>query len=128
MKVFVKSFVYYYVVESSSAWGWLLYVHHSPEQSHLQSGAVAILEADQVFLSAMRRKVADGNSHSDFCIELIDICTAGGISYFLENPDTSWLWQLKSYKAYRDAGSPDIFRLCFCSRGERPLASPRRPG
>jgi len=66
---------------------------------------------------AMRRKVADGNSHSDFCIELIDICIAGGISYFLENPDTSWLWQLKSYKAYRDAGSPDIFRLCFCRFG-----------
>lgn len=65
----------------------------------------------------MRRKVSDGNSHADFCLLLIGICITRSISFFLENPDSSWLWQLKGYEQCRDPASGDIFRLCFCRFG-----------
>ena len=65
----------------------------------------------------MKRKVSEGNSHSDFCIELIDIAKLVGVAYFLENPDGSWLWKQKKYNNYADPSSPDTFRLCFCRFG-----------
>ena len=43
----------------------------------------------------MRKKVSEGNSHADFCALLISICIEMKISYFLENPDSSWMWRLK---------------------------------
>lgn len=65
----------------------------------------------------MKRKVAEGNSHSDFCIELIGIAKEEGVAYFLENPDGSWLWRQKKYGDYADPGSLEVFRLCFCRFG-----------
>ena len=65
----------------------------------------------------MRKKVSEGNSHADFCALLISICIEMKISYFLENPDSSWMWRLKGYECGRDPGSNDVFRLCFCRFG-----------
>ena len=65
----------------------------------------------------MKRKVSEGNSHSDFCIELIGIAKLAGVAYFLENPDGSWLWKQKKYSEYADPSSPYTFRLCFCRFG-----------
>ena len=65
----------------------------------------------------MKRKVSEGNSHSDFCIELIGIAKLVGVAYFLENPDGSWLWKQKKYSEYADPSSPHTFRLCFCRFG-----------
>ena len=86
------------------------------QSSHTPSSELSLSSRQTRTFSAMRRKVADGNSHSDFCIELIDICIAGGISYFLESRYIM-VMAAQAYKAYRDAGSPDIFRLCFCRFG-----------
>jgi len=67
--------------------------------------------------AAMRRKVADGNSHGDFCSELIVISLEVGVAYFLENPDGSWLWRQRNYDNYLSPDSPYTFRLCFCRFG-----------
>ena len=48
----------------------------------------------------MRRKVKEGNSHADFCMRIILLCETLDIAFFLENPDLSWLWRLKTYKKF----------------------------
>lgn len=65
----------------------------------------------------MREKVAQGNSHADFCIFLIGLCLQFGIAYFIENPDRSWLWKLRTYKKYASPSSEDTFRLSYCRFG-----------
>ena len=65
----------------------------------------------------MRLKVSQGNSHSDFCIELVQLCCSLEIAYFLENPDGSWMWKQKGYESYDDPASLAVFRLCFCRYG-----------
>lgn len=69
------------------------------------------------FRHTMRKKVADGNSHNDFMIDLVDICGLCGVTYFVENPDTSFWWAQRRWKRWQLASSGDIFRLCFCRFG-----------
>lgn len=38
----------------------------------------------------MRKKVSEGNSHNDFMADLVKIAEQAGVTYFVENPDTSW--------------------------------------
>ena len=66
---------------------------------------------------AMLKKVRAGNSHASFCIELIQLCRDLSIAYFLENPDSSWMWKQRGYEDYGDPGSLQVFRLCFCRFG-----------
>ena len=66
---------------------------------------------------AMRKKVSEGNRLADFCIELVAICLQLGVAYFLENPDTSWMWKQRGFSDYDDPGAPSVFRLCFCRFG-----------
>ena len=65
----------------------------------------------------MLGKVKAGNSDADFCAELIQLCQKFGVSYFLENPDSSWMWKQRGYGNYDDPGSLQVFRLCFCRFG-----------
>ena len=65
----------------------------------------------------MVAKVRAGNSHCDFCGEIIQLCQELRISYFLENPDSSWMWKQRGYESYDDPGSLQVFRLCFCRFG-----------
>ena len=67
--------------------------------------------------TAMRKKIKEGNSHGDFMLVLIGLCTAYELAFFLENPDGSWLWRQKGYEQYREPSSEDVFRLCYCRMG-----------
>ena len=66
---------------------------------------------------AMRVKVSQGNSHSDFCVLLVELCILYGIAYFLENPDRSWIWKLRRYRRFSSPMSEQVFRLSFCRFG-----------
>ncbi len=66
---------------------------------------------------AMRKKVSEGNRLASFCIELVMICKRLGLAYFLENPDTSWMWKQRGFAEFDDPASPAVFRLCFCRFG-----------
>ena len=65
----------------------------------------------------MKQKVLEGNSHNDFLIKLFNLCEKLGVGVWIENPDTSWWWRQKNFRAYRSPDSPDICRLCFCRFG-----------
>ena len=43
---------------------------------------------------AMKVKIADGNAHSKWLAGIIRICVRLGIRYWVENPDSSFLWIL----------------------------------
>lgn len=66
---------------------------------------------------SMRQKVRTGNLHSDFVISVVAICIAGEIWYFIENPDTSFMWHQKGWERYVEPTSPSVFRCCFCRFG-----------
>ena len=61
---------------------------------------------------AMRTKVQDGNSHADWCLHLIELC-----EWWLEPPDTSWMWRLKNFSRFRLPDNNRVWRLDFCFFG-----------
>ena len=67
--------------------------------------------------SSMRKKVKEGNSHNSFVLILVELAEYYGIGWFVENPDTSWWWRQKRWKAFRCPQGPSLFRLCFCRFG-----------
>ena len=69
--------------------------------------------------SSMRQKVKEGNSHGDFIAELIDDCEVFDVFFWIENPDTSWLWRQARFKAFRSPSSSLVCRFPFCRFGTR---------
>lgn len=67
----------------------------------------------------MKLKVRQGNSHADYMDELMQISDRASepILFWVENPDTSWLWRQKRYERFRAANSDNLFRCCFCRFG-----------
>ena len=65
----------------------------------------------------MRQTVKEGNSHAEFVAYILEICVELCICFWLENPDTSWLWRQKLYAKYRSSASYDLFRFSFCRFG-----------
>ena len=65
----------------------------------------------------MRLKVRQGNSHNDFVSDCVDLCVDASVTYWVENPDTSWWWRQKRWRNYRSSNSADVFRCCFCRFG-----------
>ena len=66
---------------------------------------------------AMKQKVLDGNSHAEWCLKVIKLCELHGISWWLEQPDTSWMWRQRGFKRFRSPGSPHVWRCDFCFFG-----------
>ena len=66
---------------------------------------------------SMGKKVSQGNSHASFCIELVELCRQLHLSFFLENPDGSWMWKQRGFADFDDPASLHVFRLCFCRFG-----------
>ena len=64
-----------------------------------------------------RAKVAEGNRHAAWCRSLIEKCEKGGVAWFLENPDTSWLWRQRSFRRFRAPDSCNLWRADFCFFG-----------
>ena len=59
----------------------------------------------------MRANVSEGNSHADWCIRIVSLCEQRGVSWSIENPDSSWLWRLRSSRLSRSlAGRPLLLR------------------
>ena len=65
----------------------------------------------------MKEKVKVGNMLADFCKTVWIYCLASGISFWCEQPDTSFMWKLKGWDAFADAGSAQVFRASFCRFG-----------
>lgn len=62
----------------------------------------------------MQEKVANGNKHAAFLLRLILLCETLGISYWVENPDGSFLWLLPDWSA-AGIGQPErSFRVDLC--------------
>ena len=66
---------------------------------------------------AMRDKVSEGNLHAEWCLRLVSLCEKAGISWWLEQPDTSGMWRMPGFRRFRQCGSLEIWRADFCRFG-----------
>ena len=66
---------------------------------------------------SMREKVRQGNDHAKFNVLVISACDETHNYYWLENPDSSYLWIQKGYSRYRRPDSLDVMRADFCVFG-----------
>ena len=62
----------------------------------------------------MRIKVKQGNVHADFNKALIAAVEKVGAQFWLENPDSSYLWKMRGYQRFADPSSSWCCRLDFC--------------
>ena len=67
--------------------------------------------------SAMKPKVKDGNLHCDFNKEVIFAADSTETYFWLENPDTSWLWRQRGYQRFRAPDSQWTLRVDYCRFG-----------
>ena len=60
--------------------------------------------------------MAEGNSHSDFNLELLVACEEENCHWWFENPDSSWswLWRQRGYQRYRSPDSDWVLRVDYC--------------
>ena len=66
----------------------------------------------------MRASVAEGNKHADFGFRLIQLCEAYGVKFWLENPDSSFLWSMPRFRRrFRAADSLELLRVDYCRFG-----------
>ncbi len=65
--------------------------------------------------TTMRDKVAAGNSHSLWLAKIIDVCIAMSILWWVENPDTSFLWWQPEWKRIFKKIGGRCFRVDFCT-------------
>lgn len=63
---------------------------------------------------AMVQKIEDGNEHSSFLAGLITICILLGISYWVENPDSSFLWSMPEWRNLPRNAAANFWRVDFC--------------
>ncbi len=67
----------------------------------------------------MVRKVLAGNRHAAFCLDFMQLAELLSIPFWLENPDTSFIWIQRGYKKFADPASDATFRLAYCRFGTR---------
>ena len=74
--------------------------------------------------AAMKEKVSEGNSMSDFNAKIHSLCFESEadvdglvVFFWTENPDSSFLWRQKKYRRFRRPESSDLFRCDFCRFG-----------
>lgn len=65
----------------------------------------------------MIQKIADGNSHSQFLSKLIRRAIHKGIAYWVENPDSSYLWRQPEWVQLPFGMRKKFWRVDFCSFG-----------
>ena len=66
---------------------------------------------------SFKQKVKDGNSHSDYMAELLSLAEQHDVYFWMENPDSSFIWKMKGFKRYLDPASAWTFRTDFCRHG-----------
>ena len=67
----------------------------------------------------MKKKIDDGNSHSDWLGSLIVICIALEIFFWVENPDNSHLWNQTVWRRLGACDFSNCYRLDFCRYGTK---------
>ena len=65
----------------------------------------------------MRDKVRDGNRHFDFNKQVVSTADESGVFFWLENPDSSFVWGQKGFEKFRSPASRRVFRTDFCRYG-----------
>lgn len=66
---------------------------------------------------AMFLKIQGGNSHSSWLSTIIRLCLSLGILYWVENPDTSFLWLQPEWVSLPYSASQQFFKCDFCTYG-----------
>lgn len=62
----------------------------------------------------MLEKIHQGNSHSDWLSFIISICLSLNIGFWVENPDSSYLWQQRAWRKLGASDFKQCFRCDFC--------------
>ncbi|CAE7189649.1 unnamed protein product [Symbiodinium sp. CCMP2456] len=65
----------------------------------------------------MRKRVAEGNELAAWCLKLLELCERSKVGWWLEQPDTSWMWRLPGFKRFRPPSSTSTWRVDFCYFG-----------
>lgn len=65
----------------------------------------------------MRLKVRDGNSHSIWLASLVCLAISLGIQYWVENPDSSFLWIQPEWEGLPGQAAYNYFKVDFCTYG-----------
>lgn len=63
---------------------------------------------------SMRLRVTQGNQHADFNARLILVAEDNDVWWWLENPDSSYLWIQRGYGRFRRPDSDWLYRVDFC--------------
>ena len=98
------------MIEHGAPWVLCFEINHSAAEDLLKPEVRAQTPG---LRGSMREKVRDGNSHNDFCADLLPMFEKHGIFFVFENPDTSWWWR-RRWRRWRPSDLKEIFRLCFC--------------
>ena len=62
----------------------------------------------------MLEKVRMGNDLALWCRKLSLLCEAARVTWWIEHPDTSWMWRLRPYRPFADPNSSRIWRCDMC--------------
>ena len=65
--------------------------------------------------SGMKQRILDGNSHSKFVASLVSIFICKSILYWVENPDSSYLWKQEEWINLPRVACTRFFRVDFCT-------------
>lgn len=65
----------------------------------------------------MQHKVSEGNDHASWLASIISLCIAKGIHFWVENPDSSFLWYCPDWTALGANDKTKSFRLDYCVCG-----------
>ena len=66
---------------------------------------------------SFKQKVREGNSHSDYMAELLGLAEEHHVYFWMENPDSSFIWKMKGFKRFLPPCSSWTFRTDFCRHG-----------
>ena len=66
---------------------------------------------------AMFLKIQDGNSHSTWLAKIISLCLVQGILFWVENPDSSFLWLQPEWISLPHSAADNFYKCDFCSFG-----------
>ena len=47
---------------------------------------------------SFKKKLLQGNQHASFALKVVKVCIRKGLPFWLENPDSSWLWRQPSFR------------------------------
>eukprot|EP00438_Fugacium_kawagutii_P000176 Skav214254 [mRNA] locus=scaffold2045:416029:421014:- [translate_table: standard] len=62
----------------------------------------------------MFEKVQIGNRHAKFVLQVLVLCRSLELAYWVENPDGSFLWLLRSWRQRGFGGAESAFRFDMC--------------